>query len=161
MCSCLWKQGRGWVPDQSCSLLLLFLSLKAGPQTVLGICLFAPTSSLHAALHTAFPRFHCQLAPGLLQPVEGSGTTTFFPPISRKTLLPDPRPHSCPQAVFPLPHLPTWRSISHRTTRFLGLVTPPLPFICLALIVVVASFCVSSLDGLLVTCLPCQLFQHL
>ena len=57
---------------------------------MLGIRLFAPTSSFHASLQTAFPRFHCQLAPGSFQPVEGTGTKIFLTPISRKTLLPDP-----------------------------------------------------------------------
>ena len=110
--------------NQSCALVVFFfffffpLSLKAGPQVVLGICLFALTSSFQACLQTTFPEIHrSQVASPSGQPVGGTCTKIVFPPVSTKAvllessrtflLLHPPRPH-------PLSH--PHPSHPHRTT---------------------------------------------
>lgn len=72
---------------------------------MLGICLFALTSSFQACLQTTFPEIHrSQVASPSGRPVGGTCTKIVFPPVSTKAallessrtspLLHPPRPHS-------------------------------------------------------------------
>ena len=103
--------GRGWGPSQSRALVVVvfFLSLKAGPQVALGICLFALTSSFQACLQTTFPRIH--RTKWLLAQVsqwEALAPRQFFLPSAQKRRLCRAALRTCsPLPRSPAPLLPS------------------------------------------------------
>ena len=104
---------------------------------VLDICLFALSSSFHACLQTACPGRHCQLAVWFSQG-EALAPNDIFPSHQQKSGA-SRKPRSGPSCP---PPTPSRRCTSHGTSRFLASGDITASFICLALVVGAASYCV-------------------